>query len=529
VKRKILALVMAAVMTISTVGCGNSKRVVSDFQYRNIDVSGPPVTITYLTIGDKPINGMTEKVLDKLNELLLKKVNAKLDIYYIGWNDYLENYNKTLSLGNVNVDLIAAGGDWLDAWPNAAKGYFLPLSEDMLRTYCPQTYKYVSSMDWDCCTYDGKIYFIPENEYTQWINYGFVYRLDDVKNVEKAKSNDLGRDFNIGEIQDWGTLDEFFTLYREQNPEKLFWDADGKETKQALGYIMSESNYIPIYELSEYGVWGIFKNAQSQIVSPYMSGNYLYNYAKIMKKWNELGVWRSDFKDYKDNYEAFYNGDTSVVLATTEDYYTTIKPNMEIYQPEAKLKFFWFGKENLVKTSILHGAMAISSKSKNPERALMVYDILRNDVECYRLIRYGIEGVQYQINPKDMLERPNGYNDEKDGITTNFWWGRRDSYEKADSTYAWDDYNELKAEYNKIAIDYPWDRYRFMTTNINKTIEEVTKVCDKYIPEITYGRYEGTPEAEVNEFRTALKAAGVDEVKTYLQNIYDADKAKNGH
>ena len=202
---------------------------------------------------------------------------------------------------------------------------------------------------------------------------------------------------------------------------------------------------------------------------------------------------------------------------------------MEIYQPEAKLKFFWFGKENLVKTSILHGAMAISSKSKNPERALMVYDILRNDVECYRLIRYGIEGVQYQINQKDMLERPNGDNDEKDGITTNFWWGRRDSYEKADSNYAWDDYNELKAEYNKIAIDYPWDRYRFMTTNINNTIEEVTKVCDKYIPEITYGRYEGTPEAEVNEFRTALKAAGVDEVKTYLQNIYDADKAKNGH
>ena len=256
-KRKILALVMAAVMTISTVGCGNSKRVVSDFQYRNIDVSGPPVTITYLTIGDKPINGMTEKVLDKLNELLLKKVNAKLDIYYIGWNDYLENYNKTLSLGNVNVDLIAAGGDWLDAWPNAAKGYFLPLSEDMLRTYCPQTYKYVSSMDWDCCTYDGKIYFIPENEYTQWINYGFVYRLDDVKNVEKAKSNDLGRDFNIGEIQDWDTLDEFFTLYREQNPEKLFWDADGKETKQALGYIMSEVTIFPSTNLAnmEYGAF----------------------------------------------------------------------------------------------------------------------------------------------------------------------------------------------------------------------------------------------------------------------------------
>ena len=58
---------MTAVMTISSMACGSSKKSASDFQYRNIDISGPTVTITYLTIGDKPINGMTEKVLEKLN------------------------------------------------------------------------------------------------------------------------------------------------------------------------------------------------------------------------------------------------------------------------------------------------------------------------------------------------------------------------------------------------------------------------------------------------------------------------------
>lgn len=515
-KRKITALVMTAVMTISSMACGSSKKSASDFQYRNIDISGPTVTITYLTIGDKPINGMTEKVLEKLNELLLKKANAKLDIYYIGWNDYLENYDKTLDMGNVNVDLVAAGSDWLDAWPNAVKGNFLPLTDDMLKTYCPQTYRYVSTTDWKSCSYDGRIYFIPENEYTQWINDGFVYRSDIAKNAD------------IGEIQDWDDLTRYFKYIRDMNPEMIPWDADGKGAEQTLGYIMSETKYTPIYELGAYGVWGIYKDIPNLIVSPYLSGPTLENYANLMKQWNKMGVWREDFKDYKGENTAFYNGDSAIVLANTEDFYTKIKPNMNIYQPESNVKFFWFGKnENLVKRSILHGAIAVYSKSKNPERALMVYDILRNDRECYNLIRYGIEGVQYQITPRGTLEKPSGYNDERDGITTNFWWGRRDAYEIKDSSYQWDDYNELLSEYNKIAVDYPWDRTPFSTTTISKRIQDVTKVCDKYIPEIAYGRYENTAKQEVEEFRRELKEAGIEEVTKYLQSIYEAKYINN--
>jgi len=515
VRKKIIALVMTAIMVISSVSCGSSNKSASDYQYRNIDISGPTVTITYLTIGDKPINGMTEKVLERLNQILLEKANAKLDIYYIGWNDYLENYNKTLDMGNVNVDLVAAGSDWLDAWPNAVKGNFLPLSSEMLQTYCPQTYRYVSATDWKSCSYNDKIYFIPENEYTQWINNGFVYRADLAKNA------------GIGEIQDWDDMTRYFNDIRDKTPDMIPWDADGKGTDQALGYIMSETKYIPIYELSQYGIWGIYKDIPNIIISPYLFGNTLEEYAKLMKQWNKMNVWQDDFKDFKGDYTAFYNGESAVVLANTEEFYTKIKPDMDIYQPESNVKFFWFGKnKNLVKRSILHGAIAVYSKSKNPERALMVYDILRNDPECYRLIRYGIEGVQYQINQKNMLEKPSGYNEERDGITTNFWWGRRDAFELDDSDYAWEEYRELQAEYNKVAVGYPWDRTPFSTAIINEKIKAVTKVCDKYIPEITYGRYDDAPEDEVRKFRKELKEAGIEEVTKYLQNTYESEYRK---
>jgi putative aldouronate transport system substrate-binding protein len=64
---------------------------------------------------------------------LMEKVNAKLDIYWIEWTDYLTNYNLTLAANDGSVDLVGTATTWLDAWPNAKRGAFLELTEDMLK------------------------------------------------------------------------------------------------------------------------------------------------------------------------------------------------------------------------------------------------------------------------------------------------------------------------------------------------------------------------------------------------------------
>ena len=104
--------------------------------------------------------------------------------------------------------------------------------------------------------------------------------------------------------------------------------------------------------------------------------------------------------------------------------------------------------------SITHGAMAISAGSKNPERALMVYDLLRNDPECYKLFCYGIEGVSYEVTDDGLRTTPEGYNQDTDNIngTTNYWWGRNDDLEILDATRDWDKINKLYDEYDKLKI-----------------------------------------------------------------------------
>ena len=92
------------------------------------------VVITYMVTGDKPDGKSAERLdemMEKLNAILTEKVNAELEIYYIGWTDYLSNYNLTLAQMDGSVDLVGTASDWLDAWPNAKNGAFLELSEDM--------------------------------------------------------------------------------------------------------------------------------------------------------------------------------------------------------------------------------------------------------------------------------------------------------------------------------------------------------------------------------------------------------------
>ncbi len=513
--KRIVSILLVLSMLLTLMACGmdsNNREYPNSSAYSQINFREKPVTITYLTIGDKPTNGRTEEVVERLNKILEKRLNARLDIYYIGWDDYLQNYNMTLDNPDAGVDLIGTGTDWLDAWPNVIKGNFMPLTEDMLREYCAATYSNVSRDQWRNCSYEGDIYLIPENEYTQWTNHGFAYRAD------------IAQEAGVPEIMSWEDLDKYFECVIENHPEMIPWDFDGNSGIPALGYMMSAMKYVPIYEVTTYGLWGEDTTKPGKIMSPFYKGQELIDYAKLMKKWNQMGVWRSNPSQAEDNTEEFYEGTTSVAQHHTQNYYTTIKPNMRVMNPDTEIKFYWFGKEsgNLMRVSDVHGAMAISAYSKNPERALMVYDLLRNDQECYRLIRYGIEGVQYNITYEGMLEKPSGYNDTKDSIVTNFWWGRRNEFEIPDSSYSWDDYYELVNSYEHVARDYPWEGVPFAAPQIGSELPQIMAICDKYLPLISTGQYDQTPEEIVAEFRQELMKAGFERITGRLQRIYNA-------
>lgn len=495
----------------------------SDDPWADVDTS-EHVTITYMTTGDTP-SGTKEKydeMMAKLNEILTEKVNAELDINFISWTDYLANYNLTLARMDGSVDLVGTASDWLDAWPNAKNGAFLELSEEMLQKYAPKTWASVPAENWELCKYDGNIYLMPEDNYAQWTNHGFTYRLDWAKEAGLANG-----------VHSWEDMTTYFKYVKEAYPDIIPWDSDGTQQSQlAGGWIASHSNYVAIDGINAAAMWGGTKDDLYTVYCPYVTEtDSLVEFAKMMKEWDEIGVWQTDVLNNKasTNRDDYRVGKVAAEQHHTQTWTDLVShtPANTIYDddPDAESGFFYFGEEsqNVVALSITHGAMAVSAGSENPERALMVYDLIRNDPEIYKLFNYGIEGVSYEVTADGLRTTPEGYNQDTDNIngTVNFWWGRNDDLEIPDATRDWDKINALYDEYDKIKIEYPYGQFVANIDPIKSQIENISEIHDRYMKQIAFGKYSGTAEDIVAEYQAALEAAGVNDVTAELQRQFD--------
>ncbi|MBQ2314507.1 MAG: ABC transporter substrate-binding protein [Treponema sp.] len=468
------------------------------------------VIITCMTTGDRPTNGATEKMLKELNKILTEKINAEIQMYYIPWSDYLFNYDVTLAQMDGTVDLVGTASDWLDAWQNAKNGTFLGMSDEMVKKYAPKTYESVSAAHWDMCRMGGKIYMMPEDNYAQWINHGFMYRIDWAKEAGLPNG-----------VHSWEDLTTYFRYIKTSKPDVAGWNANGELSSfHADGYIESKSDYVPLEGITTLLLFGVRRSNLKKIYSPFLEGTELVEYAKLMREWNNMGVWPSNvlYNAGSDSRGDFKEGRASVDQHHSQTWYTEVVPAIRKNFPNADCGFFWFGEEagNVTSMTITHGAMAISAASKNPERALMVYDLIRNDPQCYALFNYGIEGVQYKLGKDGYREKIEGSH----GISTNFWWGRNDALELRDRNGAWDKFSEISAIYDKTKIDYPYPQIIWNADNISSELSALSDIWGKYMGNICFGQ-KANPEAYVAEFRSALIDAGIDTVIADLQRQLD--------
>ncbi len=479
------------------------------------------VVLTYLVTGDVPTN-KTDDTLKVFNEKLTEAINAEIKVEWIEWTDWQTKYNLALAMQDGSIDLIGTATDWLDAWPNAEKGAFMPLSEDMLKTYAPLTYASVPAEHWELCKYEGQIYLMPEDNYAQWTNHGFMYRGDLAKEAGLADG--------VNSFEDLGV---YFQYIKDNYPDMTPWDAAGSGSSHAIeltgGWQSSHTGNIGIEGLPVALFQGESKDNPYTLSTYYLEGDELVNFAKTMKEWADAGYWREDVLNY--------SGDTRVEMregkSGSDKHHTQtwlgerVNETLVANYPDADLSFFWFGKEmqNLVSLNITHGAMAVAAQSKHPERALMAYDLIRNNAEFYNLFNYGIEGVQYVIDENGYRARPDTFTtDAVDGSSFNFWWGRNDDLELRDSRNDWAAYDALLKEY-ECAITYPYGQVIFNRDPISSELDNLSNVYNTYIPQIAFGKA-ADPEAYVAEFRQALIAAGYEKCLAEVQAQLDAVYAK---
>ncbi|MEU4164486.1 DUF3502 domain-containing protein [Actinoplanes sp. NPDC026670] len=481
------------------------------------DDSGQPTKVTMLVLGNKPSNGRLEAMLKVLNPRLTEQANATLDLHYIEWADWQTQYNVQLLSGDSSIDLITTATDWLFAWENAQKGAFLPLSPEMLQNSAPKTWAQVEAAgDWDLTKLDdGQIQFIPEDDYTQWTNHGYFYRGDWAK---QAGIPD-------GTITRFEQFTQYFTWVKKNQPKAYPWDIAKSNEWALTGYLQGHSDWFTLQEVTT-GSYYPFQidnsGATPKVTSWYYSSDQFLAAAQNAKQWNDLGVWREDALNYDaEPIEQFYAGLSGVHQHHTQTYVTQIVDNMTKKQPGSDPKMFSFGQENgnIFRDIKTHGAMAVSASSKHPDKALEVYDLIRNDKTDYMLLNYGIEGTDYVLAADGKIDRPAGWDRSKDALDSNFWGGRRDEFEPGVVTDA-PNKDALYTSLDSVAKVYPFSTLRVKKDQIDPTLTAVAGVLSEYIPQLQYGKI-ADPAAAITEMRQKMKDAGFEDALKSIQADVD--------
>lgn len=523
--KKLLALILALALIASLAACGAEKAPGKNAT-NETSADGekaeepkaqelPFVTVTHHVMGDRPTNGQWDIVQAKWNEKMKEKINAHMEVKWIEWADWYTKYNLILASGEP-IDMIHTSSTWLDMWPNAQKGAFLALDE-LIPKYAPKTWAEIPADHWEQIKYNGKIIGFPENSYTQYVNHGIYYR------------GDWAKEFGITEpIKDWDTMSKYFQGIKNKKPGVVPWDAAGTLASTYEGFILSKTDAVDVRVGTGFHkiFWAKSYDDKFTIYSPIFEDSFV-DYAKTMKEWGDKGYWREDVLNYKGDTRALLRAGKSGADQHHNQTYRFLRTDMEKDQPGSELQMFaWCDtRNNLVGEPITHGATSIGANSKNAKRAVMIYELLRQDEEIYKLVNFGIEGTQYVLKDGKRAQ-PDGYDETKHGYSSNYWGGRVDKFEIPTTTEYLGN-REIWKRYDSFVKPFPYGKFIFDKTPVEAELAALSDVTNQMGPAITFGKA-GEPVKMVEEYRAKLKAAGYEKFLAELQKQMNDYKAKFG-
>ncbi|KAI7251769.1 hypothetical protein KC345_g11540 [Hortaea werneckii] len=171
-------------------------------------------------------------------------------------------------------------------------------------------------------------------------------------------------------------------------------------------------------------------------------------------------------------------------------------------------------KKKSVAVSTQNG-ISIHATSKNPERALMVVDLLQNDKELHDLIMYGISGVHYNPVGEDKYTNA-AQNANFTGFSN---WGFNSPLNRDNASFP-EEGNALTDKWEGEVYHYPLETFVFDNSNVKTEVANVGNVMLQYGIPLEYGTVKDV-DAGLAKLQAQVKAAGIDKIIAEVQRQID--------
>ncbi len=458
-------------------------------------------TLVTISLGSKP--GAYDEVIAAVNEYAGEKYGLNLEVRFLDW-DPSKAYPIIMNTGD-GVDLV-----FFSSWPGsqnwARQGAFVDL-EEIIKTEYKDLWNAIPESTWDAVRVDGHIYSVPAPEASFNANYGMVYRADlcekynlpvpnSIENIEKYCDGILANEPGVEPLVTAFDRDMQYSRF-----ETLLLDAQ-------FGLVVTES-----YDnINKY--WGTpehleeLKLAREWMVKGYFTRDLMNDTIAAHDKFiNGMGALMND--QHLDGYLGKLQGVVDLVKAGD-----TEKATWEVAYYPYNVDM---GKVLMISPAGNNGTGISYVYSDHIKESLTFLQAVFTDSKLHWLIRYGVEGVHYDLTPEGYYHRlTNNY--ESCGMS--LWNWRSDELSLEGPV---DERTKAAAAFNeqfKKCEPY-FTNFSFDSTPVKDEIGNLAAVTDQYLKPLRYGLIEDV-EAGLKEFMEKAEQAGLSKVQEEYLKQYNA-------
>lgn len=466
------------------------------------DISEEVTLVMYL-IGDRPVDN--DEVFAKINERLKAEINATIDVKFMSWSEYEQKYPLIFASGE-DWDIIYTA-DWCFYNAQATKQGYYEITREALETYAPMSAETMYPEAWEQAKVNDKVYMLPMN-YKEITAYVYMAR------------GDLMDKYGITSVASLDEAESYMDAIVENEPSLIPIDVGSDYDKLFLyDRMWKKANWESEEKVIGVGPWQVMASVSESDDSAAVLGNFdqpeFLDVVTRLKDWKDRGFWsKNAVVNTQNNTESFQAGKSALALMnanTAKSVYASVTAE----HPEWDVRVF-DAQDGVppVLNSYLANGMSIFSKSKNPERALMALDYLRNDEEVNSLFCYGIEGKHWEASGDGALvSLPDSSNYAYD---SNCNWGvRNDAYWRVIEGGI-PNLPELNKGWQDTARSERYQTFVFNDESVKNEIAAIGEIFDTDYKLLGLG-FTDDPEADIAKLREKMEAAGAQKVYDEIQ------------
>ena len=498
-----LCLVLAMLCSVSSVALATDAETLE------------PVTLEWY-VGEEPLPD-NQTVFDAINAYLKGKINTTVNFHFIGHSEYAQKVSTILMSGQ-EVDIVnpTNGINYVDY---VKKGAFLPI-DDLVKKYAPETYAMIPEDYWSAMYVDGKMYGIPSYK-----DSCQMYCL--IMNDTLLKT--LGIDMTGKDVKNFqDIIPVLYEAYEKRN-EMFPEDAKLPITRTfpdvenwAQCEIINGLAVVNVPGIEDYEGMG----SGETVFNMYATPEYR-NMCKTIAKMVTDGVLPFDLFNFDTS--RIYNKAGKYVLMDIGSGYVTVAKDMYSKDWDAMMVPY---KDKIVTTNYLQNAVeCISATSQNPERAMMVLELVNTDPFVATALRFGLEGIHWNMSDEEgVLDFTGTKNEDAGNRGHYYWYGAQfgslvHSYVPAGYLA---NFIDLLLDANTSAITDTNLGFIFDPAPVKNEVAACSAVIDEYEKNLKFGFIpEDEVDANVDEFLAKLEASGASKVVAEAQAQLDAWRAVN--